>query len=333
MTVQIENTVEGALGDTDDYTFGKFTTKTVCKTLGCKGSSLRNAMKYIDLKIGKDEFGNRWFTREDIDNIKEGMKSKKTDMLLKLLYKELEKETGCELFREQSLHTFKTQTQTCVGQLGELLKLEINNSQIAQTELLLEEMRALSFQNLAHRSRKEDQLKKDFENLLSRQAELINAEFNEVNGKTLEQFKLEIENVIKVQNEVVRDGFSLIHKSNDELRKFIEEQVKQEIKINFNNQLESIRDEINAIRVQEEEAKKTIVEQFKIEIQSIFSTQTETVKNEIVRLYKHNEDLKKRVEELTRMIQTTQEGHFKAVDERLHQLVESSKKRSLFKSK
>jgi hypothetical protein len=295
--------IEGFSETTSEATFEKYTTKAVCKSLGCKGSILRDAMKYINLKIVKDEFGNRWFTKEDIENIREFMRNRKTDMLLKILSKELEKESSGEPLKEPRIYSIKNETQTCVGQLVEQVKVEMNNTLTKHIETIKEEMQHLNSQNEVYRNNSEKQL------------------------------ELEVQNMLTKQTEVIKNEFKIEYKQSEELKKAIEEKFKLEIQRTISNQTEFIEQGISVIKEQGEEFKKTIVEQFKEELQSIISMQTEAVKNEISTLHKHNEELKKRVEELTRMIQTTQEGHFKAVDERLHQLIESSKKRGLFRSK
>jgi hypothetical protein len=329
MTVQIENVVESVSENNSEIGFEKFTTKAVCKRLGCKGSSLKDAMKYINLKIDKDEFGNRWFSEEDIKRIREGIRSRKTNLLLKILSKELEKENNCETSGEQHQYTIKNQTQTCVGQLVEQFKLEMHNALEVQTASISEEIKSLNIQNETERSREQEKFKIDIQNTLTFQTENLKDELNTINSNNEEQSKLEIQNVLTKQTETVRNELNIVHKLNDELRRLIEEQFKQEMQYNLNKQTEVIRNDINSIHTQEEE----FIAKIKEEMQSILTLQTEAVRNEIIILYKHNDELKKRVEELTRMIQTTQEGHFKAVDERLHQLIESSKRRGLFRSK
>jgi len=331
MTMQIENVVDGAIVRNDENTFEKFTTKAVCKSLGCKESSLRKAMKYVKLKVGKDEFGNKWFTKEDIDKVREGMQSRKTDLLLKILSREFERENAYAPSREYQFNGIKAQVG--VEQLVEKVKLEMNNVLIAQTELLQEEMRSMNSENLARMSNTEGRLIKCIEEILIKQVGVTKEESNDMNKKNQDQLRLIIESALAKQNEIVKNEFSVMYKSNSDLRIFIENQIKKEIQSSQMEQMRYIKNEIATICEREEDALKNTVEQINTEIQSIVSEQTEIIKNEIITLYKHNEELKKRVEELTRMIQTTQEGHFKAVDERLHQLIESSKKKGLFKSK
>lgn len=256
MEVQIENV--NVIDNINESINEKHTTKMVCKKLRCKERNLHDVMKQIGLKIGKDEFGNRWFTEVDIENIRTTMVTNKTDLLLKIISRSLSKDNPGESGNDQQINLLKEQTQSIIE-------------------------------------------------------------------NRIQSLKIELQNLLTIQSESIRDEIIGIYKQNEEHKKMI-------IELSKENSIESEKEQLfDLLKNQTQFISENIIQGVRLELQNSLAIQAETVSGEVKLIYRQNEELKKKVDELTRMIQITQEGHFKAVDERLHQLIESSKKRGLFK--
>lgn len=286
MTEQFESSIE------------KFTTKAVCKKIGCKENEIKDTMKRLELEVYKDEFGNRWFTEADVEKIKESMRIKKADSLIKILSKELEKEPTSVIEREK----LSDQSQFIINQVLENLGVELNNGLTKQAETFKAEFNTFSGV---------------YEGILEKNNSFIIAELKEILNNLTATIKNESENLVVKNMNCIKDMNS---------------EIKLQLKNTLNMEVQTLQVELGEINKLNIECKKNMEESI-LAAQNTMEIQLMDIKRELSEVHKQNENFRKKVEELTKMIEVTQEGHFKAVDERLHQLIESNKRRGLFRTK
>lgn len=286
MTEQFESSIE------------KFTTKAVCKKIGCKENEIKDTMKRLELEVYKDEFGNRWFTEADVEKIKESMRIKKADSLIKILSKELEKEPPSDIEKEK----LSEQAQYIINQVLENLGVELNNALSKQSETFRAEVDTISDDNKA---------------ILEKNNSFIINELSRILNNITAAIKNESENLIVKNMDCIKN---------------LKSEIKLELKNTLNMEFQTLQVELGVINKQNTECKKNMEDSI-LTAQNTMEIQLIDIKRELSEVHKQNENFRKKVEELTKMIEVTQEGHFKAVDERLHQLIESNKRRGLFRTK